>query len=159
VEWQGIQIPKVIMILLDRKELHLTFFNDKRENEDHPFLFYERNPAGSDLDFDDHPEDKLDFVKYAMELRFLNPAVDTKKTPLAPMEDLAAAVTILLQVGLHHNKEPRKELEQLLQAKGITKEWFPESHGPCNMDLRINTHLGARGVMTLDRIQDPEGTK
>ena len=63
-EWPGIQIPQTILSLLDRKGLHFTFFNDKRVGEDHTLLFYERNPAGRGLDFDDFPEDKPDFVRY-----------------------------------------------------------------------------------------------
>ena len=62
--------------------------------------FYERNPAGRGLDFDDYPENKSDFVRYVVELRCLNPVVDIKKTPLPPLEDLAEAVNVLLHVGL-----------------------------------------------------------
>jgi len=75
--------------LLDIKGLQFIFFNDKRESENHILYFYERNPVGRGLDFDDYPENKSDFVRYALELRCLNPAVDTKKTPLPPLEDLA----------------------------------------------------------------------
>jgi hypothetical protein len=85
--------------------------------------------------------------------------VDTKKTPLPPIEDLAEAVTVLVQTGLQHNTEPRKELEKILQAEGATKEWFPEQRGPFNRDTRINSHLGARGLMTPGRMQDSEGAK
>ena len=88
-----------------------------------------------------------------------NPVADIKTTPLPPLEDLAEAVTVLLQVGLRHNKEPWKELEKILREEGITKEWFPEKHGPCSRDLRINAHLGAGGVINPSRIQDPEGAK
>ena len=77
---------------------------------------------------------------------------DTKKTPLPPLEDLVEAVTVLLQTGLQHNKEPRKELKKVLQAKGATKELFPEHQGPCNHDMRINSHLGAGGVMAPGKI-------
>jgi hypothetical protein len=122
-------------------------------------LFYERNPAGRGLDFDDFPEDKPDFIKYAVELRCLNPVIDTKKTPLPPLEDLVEAVTVLLKARLHHNKEPRKELDNILHAEGASKEWFLEPHGPCIRDLRINSHLGAGGGMTPGRIQDPKGQK
>jgi hypothetical protein len=51
---------------LDNKALQLTCFNDKREGEDHTMHFYERNPAGRALDFDDYPEDKSDFVRYVV---------------------------------------------------------------------------------------------
>jgi len=47
----------------------------------------------------------------------------------------------------------------MLHAEGATKEWFPETHGPCSRELRINDHLGAGGVMTPGKIQDPEGAK
>jgi len=86
------------MSLMDNKGLHFTFFNDKREGEDRILLFYERNLAGRGLDFGEYSEDKPDFVRYAVELRCLNPVVDTKKTPLPPLEDLAEAGTVLLQV-------------------------------------------------------------
>ena len=120
------------MSLLDRKGLQLSFFNDKRIGEDYTLLFYERNPAGRGLDFDDFPEEKPDFVKYAMELRCLNQVLDTKRTPLPPLEDLAEAVIVLLLTGLQHSKEPRKELEKLIRAEGATKECFPEHQGPCS---------------------------
>ena len=108
--------------MLDNKGLHFTFLNNKREGEDHTMFFYERNPAGRGLDFDDYPEDKPNFVRYAIELCCLNPIVDIKKTPLPPLEDLAEAVIILLHVRLQQNRDPRKELEKIVQAKGATKE-------------------------------------
>ena len=99
---------------MGRKGLQFSFFNDEKESEYHTLLFCERNPAGHGMDFDDYPVDKLVFVRYAVELRSLNHVVDTKKTPLPPLEDLVVAVTIILQVGLQHNKEPRKELEKVM---------------------------------------------
>ncbi len=67
------------MSLLDRKGLQFTFYNDKRVAKDYLLFFYERNPAGRGLDFDDFPEIKSDFVRYAVELRCLNPVMDTKR--------------------------------------------------------------------------------
>jgi len=96
--------------------IQFTFFNNKREGEDHIQHFYERNPVGRGLDVDDYPEDKSDFVNYAVELRCLNPVVDTKKTPFRPLEDLAEAVTVLQHFGLQQHTKPRKELEKILQA-------------------------------------------
>ncbi len=96
----GDTIPCAILRRLERNGLHLTFFNDNREGEDYKMFFHERNLAGRGLDFDDFPEDNPDFVWYTMELRCINPVLDTKKTPLPSLEDLAEAVTILLHVGL-----------------------------------------------------------
>ena len=118
IEWQGIQIPKAILSLLDEKGLRFTFYNNKRVAEEHTLHFYEKNPAGRGLDFNDHPDDKTDIVKYAVELHCLNPIMDTKKSPLPPLEDLAMAVEALMAAGLKPDKEPRKELEKPLQAKG-----------------------------------------
>ena len=82
-EWPGIQIPQAILSMLDRKRLQFTSFKDKREGEAHTLVFYERNPAGRGLDFDDFPENKLDFIRYALELRCLNLVIDNKKTPFS----------------------------------------------------------------------------
>ena len=114
IEWPGIQIPQAILSLLEEKGLLITFYNDKREAEEHTLHFYERNPAGRGLDFDDHPDDKTDFVRYAVKLRYLNPMMDTKKSPLPPLEDISEAVEALIAVGLKPDKEPRKELEKFL---------------------------------------------
>jgi hypothetical protein len=139
--------------------LRSTFYNNRRTSEEHTLHFYERNPAGHGLDFNDFPDDKTDFVRYAVELRCLNPVVDTKKSPLPPLEDLSEAVGTLMLSGLQPDKEPRKDLEKLLLTERTTRQWFLELRGPCARDNRINTHLGATGVMTPCRIQDPEGAK
>jgi len=60
---------------------------------------------------------------------------------------------------LKPNKEPRRELEKLLTTKRAIRQWFPKPTGLCIRDIRLNSHLGAQGVMTPGRIQDPEGAK
>jgi hypothetical protein len=69
IEWPWIQILQAILSLLEEKGRRFTFYNDKREADEHTLHFYERNLARRGLDFDDHPDDKTDFVKYAVELR------------------------------------------------------------------------------------------
>jgi len=118
IEWPGIQIPQAILSLLDEKGLRFTFYNNMRVAEEHTLHFYERNPTRCGLDFNDHPDDKTYFVRYAVELRCLNLIMDTKKSPLPPLGDLAKAVEALMAAGPKPDKEPRKELENLLQAKG-----------------------------------------
>ena len=159
VEWPGIQIPQMILNLLGTKGILFHFLDDKGTWEESPILFYERNPAGRGLDFDDNPEDKSDFTRYAVEFRCLNPLTNTKKSPLPPLEEMAEAVSTLTTVGLKPQKERRKELEKVLQISGSMKVWFPTVNGPCNKDARINKHLGAGDVITPGRIQDPEGAK
>jgi hypothetical protein len=115
MEWPGIQILQAILSLPDQKRLRFTFIDDTAEGDDHTLHFYERNPARRGMDFNEHPEDKLDLVRYAVELRCQNPVLDTKRTPMPPLEDLAEAAKIFLTVGLQPNMEPRKELKNILQ--------------------------------------------
>ena len=82
--------------MLDTKDLLVNFFDDNGGTEQHLLQFYERNPTDRGLEFDDTPEDKTDFVKYAVELKYQNPITDTMKTPLPPLEKLAEATEILL---------------------------------------------------------------
>ena len=72
---------------------------------------------------------------------------------MPPLEDLAEAVEALLAVRLTHDKEPRRELEKIMQSEGTIRQWFLEPRCPCNRDTKINSHLGADGVMTQGRIQ------
>ncbi len=81
--------------MLDEEGLRFTFYNDKREAEEHTLHFYERSPYGRGLDFDDHLDAKTHFIRYAVELRCLNPILHTKKSPLPPLENLAEAVEAL----------------------------------------------------------------
>jgi hypothetical protein len=96
IEWLGIQIPHAILSLLDEKGLRFTFYNNMRIAKEHTLHLYERNPTRRGLDFNDYPDDKTEFVRYAVELRCLNPIVDTKKSPLPPLEDLSEAVEALM---------------------------------------------------------------
>ncbi len=89
----------------------------------------------------------------------MNPIMDIKKSPLLPLEDLAEAMEAVMAAELKLDKEPRKELEKLLQAEGTARHWFAESRGPCIRDTKINSHLGASRVMTPGRIHDREGAK
>jgi hypothetical protein len=40
IEWPGVQIPHAILSLLEEKGLLITFYNDKREAEEHTLHFY-----------------------------------------------------------------------------------------------------------------------
>jgi hypothetical protein len=77
--WPGIHIPHAIINLLDTKDLLVNFIDDNGGNEQHLLQFHERNPTGRGLlDFDDAPDDKPDFLRYAVELRCHNPITDTR---------------------------------------------------------------------------------
>ena len=148
----GDRDPHAIINLLDTKDLLVNFIDDDGGTEQHFIQFYERNPAGKGLDFDDAPDDKSDFVRYAVELRCHDPITNTRKTPLPPLEELAESTKILLVEGLKRDKLPRKNFIKILQIAYDTKDWLPTPNGPCNRDLHLNAHLGAGGVMTPGRI-------
>ena len=96
IKWPMIQIPQAIPSPLDEKGLRFTFYNDMRAAKKKTLHFYERNAARRGLDFNDHPDDKTYFVRYEVELRCMNPIVDTKKSSLPPLEDLAGSVGALM---------------------------------------------------------------
>ncbi len=75
---------------------------------------------GGELDFDDSPDDKPDFVRYAVELRCQNPVTDTKEIP--PLEESAEATETLFALGLKPSKVPRKDLLKLLHTACILEE-------------------------------------
>ena len=118
----GNTIPQAIINLLDTKDLLVNFIDDNGDAEQHLIQFHERNPAGRGLDFDDNPDDKSDFVRYAVELRCQNPITDISKTPLPPLEELAEATEALLSAGLQPDKAPRKDFTNILQKAGNTKD-------------------------------------
>jgi hypothetical protein len=113
MQWPGIEIPQPIINMLDTKDLLVRFIDANGGNEQHLVQFYERNLAGRGLDFDDAPNGKPDFVRYAVELRCRNPITNTKSPPLPP-EELAEATQIMLIAGLKSDKAPRKDLIKLL---------------------------------------------
>jgi len=121
---------QAILSLLGTKFILYHLLDDKGSWEESLIHFYERNPAGRGLDFDDAPREKPNFTRYAVEFRCLNPLTDTKKSPLPPLEDLAEAVTTFRIVGLKPQKEQRKEMEKSLQNEGSLKDCFPAANRP-----------------------------
>ena len=122
MQWPGIQIPHAIINLLDTKDLLVNFIDDNGGTEQHCIQLYERNPSGRGLDFDDAPDDKSDIFRYEVELICQNPIIDTRKTPLPPLEEIAEATEILLVEGLRRDKLPRKDLIKMLQTSCDTKD-------------------------------------
>ncbi len=108
--------------MLEANGLRFTFYNDKKVAKEHTLHLYERNLACRGLDFDDHPDDKVDFVRYAIELRCWSPIVDINKNPLPPLEDLADVVDTLIAVGMRRDMEPHRGLEKLLQTEETTRQ-------------------------------------
>ena len=71
-EWPGIHITQAILKLQGTKGIRFHFLDGKGAWNERLVHFYERNPAGRGLDFDDAPEDKPYFTRYAVEFRCLS---------------------------------------------------------------------------------------
>jgi hypothetical protein len=126
IEWTGIQIPHAITSNLEGKPLKCSFIINEGNWKEHFITFYERNPAGRGLDFTENPPDhKEDFLRYAVELHFLDPVTNIRKSPLPPLEDLAEGVTAHLATGLKPGSEPRKDLDIALRESGTYLDWLP----------------------------------
>ena len=56
--------------------------------------FYDRNSVGRGLDFDENPEHKEEFYRYAVHLTCTSPTKDIIYMHLPPLEDLAKGAEI-----------------------------------------------------------------
>ncbi len=109
------------------------------------------------LDFYGHPEDKTNFIKYAVELRYLKPIVDSNLMP--PLEDLAKPSTFFFQWDYNQTRSHCESRRKYYKWMGPTKMLLPIQHDPCNRNLRINPPLGAGDIITPGRIIDSKGAK
>jgi hypothetical protein len=157
-EWHGVQIPQSIISLLQDNSLTVPFLTDDGDKLFDYITFYERNPAGRGLDFTDNPADKEPFLRYAVILQCINPITDITKRPLPPLEDIAEGIEISLQDLFIRGSASRKQLEIATRAAGTYEDWFDEEKAE-HIDIELNEHLGARGIMSPGTIQDPEGAR
>jgi hypothetical protein len=58
--------------------------------------FFERNPPGRGLDFDEFPEHKAEFLRYAVQFHCVNPVKGITKCPLPLLEEIARGTSIQL---------------------------------------------------------------
>jgi len=124
MKWPWIHIPQASLNIVDNKGLKFIFLNDTRAWEEHILQFHERNLVGRGLKFSDAPEEEQDFLRDAVEYRCQQPVANTQKTPLPPLEDLMEGANNLLSSSLMCNKEPRKELDNILKSAECHKEGF-----------------------------------
>jgi hypothetical protein len=96
-------------MMLD-KSFIMTFLNDNVEPEDTEIHFFERNPTGRGLDVTYNPDLEEDFLRYAVQLHFINPVKDAAKTPLPSLEDLARGAAIQLRTVISPRNQATKEL-------------------------------------------------
>jgi hypothetical protein len=71
MEWHGIQIPHVISTILNEIGQRFNFATDTSSYEEGDLYFYDMNPTGRGFYFADNPDQKEDFLRYAVELYYL----------------------------------------------------------------------------------------
>ena len=145
--------------MLNETGLSFTFATDIGCYEEGVLYFFERNPAGRGLDFAENLEQEEDFLRYAMELHYLNPVQDIAQYSLPQVEEIARGTEILLDAFKQPGTQKRKDLDAALRAARTSVDWCMHRDAHCQKNLALNYHLGAGGVMSLGRIQDPEGAK
>ena len=68
IEWPGVQIPHALTAILQDKGINITLNINDGEHQEIPIFFFEMNPTGRGLDFDELPDQKSNFPKYAIHL-------------------------------------------------------------------------------------------
>ena len=74
--------------------LNIFLLNNDGALDTAPAYFFERDPAGRGLDFDDFLDTKADFLRYALQLNCINPVRDIIKCSLPPLEEIARGATL-----------------------------------------------------------------
>ena len=87
----------MIPTILQNRGITLSLLNNDGVYHESVIHFYDRNPAGKGLDFDEFPEQKADFLRYTVEFNCIYPICDITKCPLPPLEDISLGIIIQLQ--------------------------------------------------------------
>ena len=153
------QTPQALFAILQDRGINISLLDNEGEHQNEPIYFYERNPAGRGLDFNDYPEQKADFLRYAVQLNCINPIRDITKNLLPPLEEIARGISIQLRDVIKPGNQSRRDMDTALTESGTEQDWFPETKETCEHYLGLNNHLGADGAMSPGRVQDPEGAK
>ncbi len=66
IEWLGVQIPQAIKAILQNRGIKLSIVINDGEYHDTTIYFYDINPAGRELEFDEFPAQKANFLRYAV---------------------------------------------------------------------------------------------
>jgi hypothetical protein len=101
-EWPCVHIQQALAAILQDKGLDITLINNDGKYKEAAIYFFERNPTGRGLDFGEIPDQKADFLRYAIQLNCINPIRDIIKSPLPSLEEIARGVSIRLRELVKH---------------------------------------------------------
>ena len=107
---------QALRTILQDKGIQIPLINNEGEFQKASIYFYERNPAGRGLDFDENPDQKSDFLRYAIQLNCINPIRDIIKSPPPPLEEIAKGVLIQLHEVVKLGTQSIRHLEAALRT-------------------------------------------
>jgi hypothetical protein len=102
--------------MLNEIGLRFNFITDTGNYEEGDLYFYDKNPARRGLDFAKNPDQKEDFLRYAIEMHCLNSVHDIAKYPLPQLEEIAHGASILLNAITQTGTHQRRDLYATLKA-------------------------------------------
>jgi hypothetical protein len=114
IEWPCVQTPQALSAILQDRGINISLLNNEGEHQHAPIYFYERNPTGRGLDFNDFPEKKADFLRYAVQLNCINPIRDITKSPLPSLEEIARGISIHLRDVIKPGSQSKWDLDTAL---------------------------------------------
>ena len=132
IEWPGVQTPQALTAIVQDRRIIISLLNNDGEHQHAPIYFYERNPTGKGLDFNGFPEQKTDFLRYAVQLNCINPIRNITKSTLPPLEEIARGISIQLREVVKQGSQSRRDLDTALAKSGTEPKWFPETKEDCD---------------------------
>jgi len=79
-------------------------------------IFFDRNPAGKDLDFDSNPDQKEPFMRYTVSFQLKSRTKDHSRITLPTLSDISRCIVLEMD-QLHRYRTPaRKALDKLLRS-------------------------------------------
>ena len=114
--------------------------------------FYDRNPAGKELDFDSNPEQKEPFTRYVVSFQLENITEDLFRLSLPTLSDISHGIVLEMK-QLHRYYTPaRKALNILLRSTDSLYNWVPEQVHDLLYDTGRNRHLGDNRIISPVRV-------
>jgi hypothetical protein len=111
-----VQIPKALPLILQHRGIQIALINNDGYFHEATIYFYDKNPTGRGLDFDEFPSQKADFLKYAVQINCVNPIRDITKCPLPPLEEIAQGIHIQLHDVIQKGTLSRKDLDAAINT-------------------------------------------
>ena len=96
IEWPSVQISQALTLIIKDRGLNIFLLNNDGILDTIIAYFFERNPTDRGLDFDEFPEHKAEFLRYAVQLTCINPIRYITKSLLPPLEEIAKGGSIHL---------------------------------------------------------------